>query len=139
MQHIEWDDGLATGDARVDDQHRRICALTNEFASVVHEDGDGDKTADALFVLMRYAATHVADEEALMERVGYPDLAHQRTLHAGFLRATSNLAEDFVAGRGVTAQMLLEHLVELWCDHICSEDRKIAEFIREQRAVGDEA
>lgn len=130
MNRLEWDEAILTGDRRVDEQHRRIFELTKEFADVVRDGADRESTADALYALMRYAATHVSDEEALMERVGYPQLERQRTLHARFLRQTSDLADDFLSGRSVSGQPLLAHLVELWQEHICVEDRAVADHIR---------
>ncbi len=85
-QMIEWKDGFSVGDPGMDRQHRRLLQLCNELAICAE---DGAQGSDAAFhrilnELAIYARTHFADEEKLLDRTGYSDLASHRDDHGNY-------------------------------------------------------
>lgn len=89
MESFVWDTCFLTGLADVDDQHHELVDLFNELnRSLFHgHDTHADELDAIVQRLLAYAATHFAQEEALMDEVGL-DERHRRvhrTLHQQFV------------------------------------------------------
>lgn len=61
-----WNSSLETGNVRIDQQHRRLFALTNELADVVRDVGATYDVDRLVAELRDYAASHFCDEETVM-------------------------------------------------------------------------
>lgn len=133
MSYVVWDPSLETGDARVDTQHMGLFELLNELHTAVVEQRGNEITEEVIFRLMRYAATHFEDEEALMEHYGYPGLAQHRLLHRELARETTSLAERYMEGRAILPLTISMFLHDWLLTHIRAEDMKAIEFINEKR------
>ena len=130
MEHVEWDSGLETGDALVDEQHRGIFELFNEMAAL-----EPDDTAALLPLadrLMQHVDTHFDMEEDLMVRGGYP-----RDDYEGHVREHRDLKEkardavlEFRRGAGTGRGPFIEFMRSWLLVHIETEDRKLVEHIR---------
>jgi len=73
---IEWRDGFKINIPQVDEEHRRLFDLVRalNLASV-------DKTIEEL---LGYVVTHFSNEQALMEKSGYPAFDQHLKLHEDF-------------------------------------------------------
>ena len=106
----DWSEELAIGDAQVDAQHRRLFELVHELATAIALDYGLDE-------LLRYSFEHFADEEALMERIGYPDLAEHRQWHGELATEFDGFWEDYLAER-IDRQALLGFLAKWLYHHV---------------------
>ncbi len=133
MSRYDWDEKLATGDEDVDAQHRYLFGIINRLHDAIL-DGVGDElVARTIEELNEYIGVHFADEEALMQRVGYPGYEEQREQHADFAAETLELSEAFLSGTYVLPITLSVHIFTWLEDHVRHEDAKIAEWIRSQK------
>lgn len=131
MEPIIWDERLATGDAHIDAQHAELHDLVLELGILAEEDPDRVRLGEVLFDLLSYASTHFADEEALMERIGFPGLEHQKTLHAEFRHEVAEMAARFAAGdEALTASKVQQRLQDWLLHHVWEEDLQFATYIR---------
>ncbi len=130
----QFDSSCLLGIDAVDRQHRRLF----EIAGRVYDNLSGGEEAQAAATraaaeLLDYTATHFADEEALMQGAGYPDLEAHRREHAELLSKVHDM--DMRAGfgeRSLPAEMsrfLLAWLV----GHIQTSDRKFGEHLAAQQ------
>lgn len=133
MAYEEWDSSLETGDEIVDAQHRNLYAIVNELHDALQEDRAKETVALVLVRVMLHAKTHFHDEEALMERIGYPDLAAHRRLHQEFEREADALADDYLAGAAISPESLVAFLHDWLVKHIGDEDRKIVAYLSRDR------
>lgn len=124
---IEWHDGLALGDERVDVQHRE---LIRRIAAIPD---DQSPCAPALLEeLFDYAAGHFAAEEAYMAELGFPELPAHRAVHRTLLRTLKSYRAEYEAGRHDLYS--LKYFAFRWVrDHIMDDDRRIGEFARSTR------
>ncbi len=77
MGDFRWKPEYSVGDAHLDEQHRGLFGLIDML----------DETANMPVVLerlQRYVDEHFRDEEAKLEKAGYPDLAAHRRQHEAF-------------------------------------------------------
>lgn len=132
MATLDWDDRLKTGDAIVDKQHVDLHALVVELGDLdVVSEKDRHEIEFMLFKILRYAAVHFADEEALMERIGFNGLERQRRLHAKFACDVTMLAGAYVDGSARSSVSEIQSFMYEWLlRHVMEEDMLIAEYIR---------
>jgi len=133
VQPIIWDERLATGDLHIDAQHVELHDLVLELGILADEEPDRLALGEVLFDLLAYASTHFADEEALMERIGFPGLARQKMLHDAFRVEVADMATRFDAGDdSLTAVQMQERLQDWLLHHVWEEDLQFASYIRPQ-------
>lgn len=125
---------LATGDAMLDREHKALAELICTV-SVICQSPDRDiEIMRALSAMYLYAKEHFFTEEALMERVGYPDREHHAALHKGFLDKTHALADACLEGDLDFAE-LSGFLIDWLGRHVAEEDAKIMQFTQTQTLV----
>lgn len=71
MQTISWSDDLKLGIKTVDNKHRRLIGIANEFINAVNQHSRRTVLADILFRLREQAAQHLDAEERFMARARY--------------------------------------------------------------------
>ena len=133
MQPIIWDERLATGDPHIDAQHIELHDLVMELGILADSEPDRISLGEVLFDVLAYSSTHFADEEALMERIGFPGLERQRELHAEFSRRVADMATRFSAGDETLTAAQVERRLQDWLiHHVWEEDLQFAAYIRPQ-------
>jgi hemerythrin-like metal-binding protein len=88
MATMEWKDSYSVGETKMDDQHKGLIVLINQLGG---EDEIGVR--EVLEKLQEYVDVHFRDEEALLEKIGYPDLDKQKVEHETFAKWFGNLPE----------------------------------------------
>jgi hemerythrin len=128
-----WDERLATGDPHIDAQHLELHDLVLELGLLADEDPNRTALGEVLFDVLAYAATHFADEEALMKRIGFPGLERQKALHAEFGLEVRAMADRFAAGDKTLTAEYVQHRLHGWLvRHVWEEDLQFAEYVRPQ-------
>lgn len=131
VEPIIWDERLATGDPHIDAQHLELHDLVLELGMLAAAEPDRVRLGEVLFDILQYASTHFADEERLMERVGFPGLERQRRLHAAFGREMNDVARAFADGdENVTALEVQQMMYGWLLQHVWEEDLQFAEYVR---------
>jgi len=107
----------------MDHEHETLIGYMNAVHSL-HAAGAGRAALGAaLQKLVDYTRKHFADEEAYMERIGFPGLR----LHAGVHRQLLARVGEFVAGFDRTGELTDDFFVflRMWLKaHICGVDVK---------------
>ncbi len=133
MQPIIWDERLATGDPHIDAQHAELHDLVLELGILADEAPDRLALGEVLFDLLAYASTHFDDEEALMERIGFPGLDRQKSLHDAFRVEVAEMAARFGSGDETLDAPQVQARLQHWLvHHVWEEDLQFAAFIRPQ-------
>ena len=129
-----WDASLETGNAEIDDQHRQLIELMDEFIEV--DDRAPFEVFNMLDKIMEFTNIHFLMEEELMAQVGYPaDAAEEMKEQHWEFKAYSRLR--FLEFRH--GEILGIHSYRTFLDnwlkiHEFGLDRKLADWIRQQRA-----
>lgn len=128
-----WSPAIETGLTEIDDQHRRLFELAASFRG----EGDQIRVMKALATLADYANTHLRDEEAMLEAIGYAGLEAHKALHRQFREMLRQLV---AASRQMTLDEIAERIEELingwFYQHILTVD---AEYVPAVRAHRDSA
>lgn len=128
MALLTWTPDLDTGIETIDAQHKQIVDYINQLHDV-QQTGSRDETIKVMDGLVNYTATHFADEEAMLEKAGYPLTEAHKGVHVRFVDKVSKLYAEHVAGLD-TAEDLL-NLLEGWLfTHIRLNDMAYVETLK---------
>ena len=125
---------LLLGIPEIDKQHEEFLSRLDSLMQAIRAGSSRDELAHTLAFLRGYAALHLASEEALMERVGFPAMAAHQQEHATFIRELGAIEGEF-RRNGPTPGLVLRVNAEVsgWMrEHIQRADRELATFVRSQ-------
>lgn len=119
MRAIDWDEGMSVGLARLDDDHKQLIAVINRLHEAVRLGGAeaGATVTRSLQALADYTERHFAREEAVLQAVGYRELADHRAQHQAFVEELQDLAAAFDARRDPALADSLGRFLRDWLTH----------------------
>lgn len=85
MKWIGWDEKYATGNAGMDQGHKRLMGLINELADSMERNAPKEFCSDILAQFIEQARIHFGHEEELMDRLQYPRAKEHKTVHDAML------------------------------------------------------
>jgi hemerythrin-like metal-binding protein len=129
MAFYEWKESFCTNVGTMDLQHRKFVILLNELHDAVELKWDKACMDSLLADFSRYALTHFADEEKLLESVGYPELPHHRQEHEFFISQLLELQARHERGDALLGNSALLFLRDWFLNHILIEDQKYGVFL----------
>ncbi|MBP7603797.1 MAG: hemerythrin family protein [Spirochaetes bacterium] len=125
MPFLTWNDKYTVGVGEIDEQHRHLFTLTNDFHDALTIGTAKKNLGDALDALVDYARRHFMDEEKLMADSQYPELAHHRIEHDRLTREALDFRARFVEGKPVSTLEFAKFLSDWLVKHIIVMDKKI--------------
>jgi len=129
MALIEWSPNLSVGVDDMDQQHRKLISLVNQFHDALKAGKGDDASKGILIQLVQYTHTHFAAEEQLQARYGYPELAAHNKLHAELIAQVNQMVEKIKAGKMVSAVTIANFLKDWLTQHILGTDKLYGQFI----------
>jgi len=133
--------GILTGDPTVDRQHEEIIRRANSLRTAIQEGRGAADIAELLAFLDDYTTLHFTSEEALMAKVGYPNLGAHRREHAGLLAPIRSLEREFriVGPTPAMVEQLNRVLWTRFIQHVLKSDMAFAAYARDHQAGGKRA
>jgi len=122
---LAWDRDWETGVAGLDQQHQAMVAAFNRLAEAVRADRAQAEVKQAISFLLMYTETHFKDEEALMERHGYPELAAHREEHEDCPQRIDGLLALCRNGDPGTLDYLIDFFEHWLVSHFEGSDRRL--------------
>jgi len=131
MAMITWKDSYSVHHPDMDRQHKKLAATLNELHDALRQGKGKDQLYATLISLIEYTKKHFRDEEALMERVGFPDLEEHRHKHKILTLQVREFAEQYNAGKKTMTVELMNFLRDWLLDHIGKEDAQYGKHLQE--------
>jgi len=132
MALLTWSDELSVGVSALDQDHRALVDLINEFSQAIDEKRGPQAVGPVLARLRQHVGEHFAREEALLHSSGYPeadDHAQQHNHTLSRLRELESLAAEDDAK---AALAVLDFLKAWFINHVVGNDLKLRDFFREK-------
>ncbi len=85
MSLIEWNDLYSVNIEEMDQQHKQLLNIVNEFDKAVEAKKEEETTKKILKNLLDSAGMHFKKEEELMDQHGYPEIAEHKKQHNNLL------------------------------------------------------
>jgi len=139
MDSFLWDTHFETGLSKVDDQHRQLVDIINQFGSLSAENDLVFEDIEKIFSkLTDYSSHHFRDEEDLMVRVGVDQRFRDDHIkaHRVFLQEVMTIHSDISPENPGAARHLMEFLTHWLAYHILGTDQKMARQITAIQAGG---
>jgi len=123
--HLNWHDAYACGEPTIDQEHRKLFDLANALIEQAYLRKENPRGFElALEKLLEHVVQHFNDEEAILARYHYADLAEHARAHKALLARALQLRTEIESG-GVTLGELVSFLAdEVVAQHMLKEDRK---------------
>lgn len=138
MALVLWSENYETGIAAIDEQHKRLFLMVNEFHEAMKERRGREKIAEVLDFLGEYVGRHFQDEEQLMADHKYPAYLQHKHVHESLARKVNKLIAGYKRGDTTltveTSQLLLDWISE----HIQGHDMLYINFFKEKGLITPE-
>ena len=132
MSAFEWTEMYAVKVAGFDRQHRTLFRTVNELNEALRAGHGKEIVGKVLQRLIEYTASHFAQEEAAMEKHGYPGLGAHQAEHKALVEQVLKFQKDFDAGKSSVTVALMPFLQKWLCNHIMQTDKKYGPFLNEK-------
>ena len=131
---IEWSDEFSVKVKDMDDQHKVLIGYLNEIEEILQGGNPDRQAVDRLLVkLGAYTQDHFSQEEAYMEKIGYPGLSTHKQMHKNLIEKVVNLTQRFQSGEDVGKEIC--NFLDFWLrSHIKGIDIKYGNFAEEKAA-----
>ena len=132
---FEWDAAkLSLGVPDMDAEHQTLVGLMNTLHCLNAAGAAAPVVGKALSEFLSYTVKHFADEEAYMDRVGYPEWRVHGGVHKTLLGRLSEFAQEFQRTGTLTPQFFM--FLKTWLKaHICGVDARYAKFAAAEAAA----
>ncbi|MBI4912241.1 MAG: hemerythrin family protein [Acidobacteria bacterium] len=141
MSQIQWAERYRTGIPFIDAQHQELFRSVARVQEVIQSNGDPEAIRELMEGLLSRLQTHFRDEEAVLERLGYPDLLTHASEHASLARELQEMLDRFQGVPASGAALAATFLSGWLRHHISGEDFQYLAFLREHgiapEQVGD--
>lgn len=135
MANLEWDDSLNTGVLFVDTQHKQLVAILNSLNQAMEKGEGRNKLGQILKELIDYTKVHFAAEEAIFEKLKYPQEQAHKLEHQELVTKVLQFQKQFESG-GVSLTIdVLDFLQDWILVHIKKSDKAFGEWSRANKAA----
>ncbi len=117
----------------LDRDHQRLADIVNQVVKAIDDD-EAEKCADLVIDLVNSAKSHFAREEALLVKIGYPNVEKHRDHHRNLSTKMDHMIEFAkMAGENQLARdSLRKELVFVLMDDIITTDMDFKNFVAEK-------
>lgn len=122
MSFVEWTEDLSVGVKEIDDQHKKLFGMINDFNEIDLEK-DRDGSAMILSEFIGFVGMHFSTEEDFFELCAYRGAKEHIEEHVGYAKRVLQFQRDYEGGTYDSAAFL-EFLKEWWEDHLKTVDKK---------------
>jgi hemerythrin-like metal-binding protein len=124
-----WNSSFETGVSEMDAQHVKLVGMVNDLYRAMRQQKAKEVMNGIVDGLISYTAKHFKDEEAVMERASYPDIAKHKEIHVSLVNKVLEVQKNLHSGQGAVGMDLLNFLKDWLVKHIKGTDKKYGVFI----------
>ena len=124
---IEWREGFKINIPQVDQEHKHLFTLVKAL--------DLDSVDKTLEELLDYVVTHFTNEQALMEKYGYPAFQDHLKLHEAFGASVADFLSSGDAWSEERIQELRRFLNKWLIGHIMTHDLRFGKWLENQKTM----
>lgn len=132
---IEWTEDLAVGVELIDEQHQELFSRFNRLLEACSSGCGKEEIGSTLLFLDEYVRIHFRDEEKLQIAHAFPEYRAHHEQHRIFIHKLEDFKKEMLTG-GATLSLTIATnslLIDWLVNHIAKMDKKIGEFIRNQK------
>ncbi|OQY59373.1 MAG: hypothetical protein B6245_07015 [Desulfobacteraceae bacterium 4572_88] len=124
MTLFDWKNDYSVGIFNMDSHHKKLFDIINELHDGMKEGKGGEATESSIKKLPDYTKYHFAEEEKLMEQIGYSDIS----AHKIFISKIEEFKKEADKGMAVFVSSKLVNTALEWLkQHILTMDKQYQE------------
>ncbi|HAM88691.1 MAG: Methyl-accepting chemotaxis sensory transducer [Candidatus Falkowbacteria bacterium GW2011_GWC2_38_22] len=127
---IEWKSDYSVGVQELDDQHKKMFVLINQFYELMKETKDIKNIEKMLGELSDYGKYHLETEEKLFAEYGYPEKEDHQKIHDAYRAKIGEFLQK--KDDALLSFEIIDFLEDWWLGHIASTDKKYQKFFNEK-------
>lgn len=122
MAYMTWNDSLSVGVREIDDQHKKLIKMINDFYENI---SDNNRAVSRLLAsLAEYTVYHFKTEEKYMDRFNYPGTDAHKNEHRLFVEKVTDVKTRFDAGKMVISYEITNFVKDWVIKHVMGSDKK---------------
>lgn len=130
LWQFEWRDDFILGDPLIDAQHQAFFTEAEQIRAALTSDEPKVRIVEYCTAFLSNLRQHFHDEEALMSRIGFPDLRPHQLEHSRLLAQGDETFQEIVQATCLIDCVLgTRSLLELLAGHIAHDDVKIRDHM----------
>ncbi len=131
MDMYKWTEELATNNAKIDQDHKKIIAKSQELYEAMAAGEGSTKMLETTNFLNDYVKKHFEEEQVMQEKSDYPDCVMHREKHDYFIKELSTLTKNIVDNPTSSINAIkLNKLISGWFyGHIKKLDVEVAKYV----------
>jgi hemerythrin len=127
---IKWKDEYSVGIKSLDEDHKKLIGLLNQFTTAYDYAMSEEYESEALQDLINYTKYHFHREEKLMEDNGYPDLAAHKKQHQAMIKQVNVFVSLYDQQGHDALEQVSDFLANWLINHINGTDKKYSEHLK---------
>ncbi len=132
MALIKWTEKLSVNIDSIDEQHKVLINMINEFYEKINEKSNNELISNLITKMKDYTLLHFSMEEKLFKQYNYADFEQHKKQHDGFVKKVSDLEGRFKKGEIILSFEITRFLKDWLMDHIQGTDKKYTKFFIEK-------
>ncbi|CCO22947.1 bacteriohemerythrin [Maridesulfovibrio hydrothermalis] len=133
MSILTWKDEYSVGVRIIDNEHKQLIAMINKAYDSVEKMEEEKVLLELVDEMRKYAMTHFATEEKLMEIHNYPETAEQKKQHNDFMIKAASSDNMLSSDNGAVDPIkVFKYLADWLRGHIMGTDKKLGIFLNEK-------
>ena len=134
IKQIKWSDEYNIGIEYIDQDHKKLVHLLNQFSIAYDYAQCEDFEREALTDLVSYTKYHFKREEKLMADYGYPGLVEHQKEHQAMIDTVDDYVKIYEK-QGHDSLKQVTNLLTFWLfNHIQESDKQYRDYLEEQGA-----
>lgn len=129
MNLIDWDDAFCIGNEQIDNQHKKLVQILNDFYHSIENNNDKIEISQCLADLADYTCYHFESEESLFSTSIYPKKEEHKADHQEFIDQIIIWQNAYQQGKGIISEDILDYLVTWILNHINKTDTEMGKWI----------
>lgn len=129
MALIEWTEDLTLKIDIIDEQHRKLVDMINEFYFELNKKGNKKLVSELITKMTNYAQLHFKTEEELFSSYSYDDAGSHIKKHEDFTDKVKDLTNRYKTGKHILSFEITNFLKDWLINHIQKCDKEYADII----------
>jgi len=126
---LTWKEKWNSGERIIDEQHRKLVRLTNDFMNNNNELVDREKSLQNLDMIINHILEHFQYEESVLEKIKYNDYLNHKNIHTGLIEKVNEIRENTENGQVELSYAFLFLFDEVIVGHLLKEDVNFFPYI----------
>ncbi len=129
MAAINWTDEFSVKISSIDEQHKKLINLINDFYGNIRVNSPKEKIFELIKEMKKYTILHFSTEEKYFKQYDYPGYLEHKEEHEKFIKKVLDFEERYKSGKLLLSVEITNFIKDWVSNHICDTDKKYTDFL----------